>query len=113
MRTASTTLPPVLHGTLRTALIGYGVAGFGWFFTRAGVIEDPFAANASSAARQLFAWGVACQAVSILVRWWIRRRSGDSAAPTSAIVELLSDGVTVLLFAIATFRGLGAIGEAL
>ena len=117
MRTASTALPPVLYGTLRSALIGYGAAAFTWLFTRSGLIEDPLAANASSAARQLFAWGIACQIVALVARWLIRRRYGvepDSTGTTlSATVEILADGVTVLLFAIATFRGFVFLGDSL
>ena len=112
----STASPPYLYGTLRTILIGYGVAGFSWLFIRKGAIEDPFAANASSTARTLFVIGIACQLVALLAHRWIKRRIGDdrdAVAKGTGILELITDGVTVLLFAIATFNGLFAFGDSL
>ena len=108
--------PPYLYGTLRTVLIGYGVAGFSWLFIRKGVIEDPFATNASGTARKLFVIGITCQLVALLAHWWIKRRVSDdrdAAATGTAALDLVADGVTVLLFAIATFNGLFAFGESL
>lgn len=110
MRSASTTLPPVLYGTFRTAVLGYGVAAFTWLFTRRGIIEDPLATDASSTARLLFVAGIGCQLVAMLARWWIRRAFGtEESADAQAIVEVLADGVTVLLFAVATFRGIASL----
>jgi hypothetical protein len=110
MRTASSTLNPAIYGTLRTAIIGYGVAAFSWLFTRGGIIEDPLAAEASSTARLLFASGIACQVLAFAARWWIKRTFGsEGGANAAALVEVLADGATVLIFAIATFRGINAL----
>jgi hypothetical protein len=110
MRSASAALHPALYGTIRTAIIGCGVAAFGWLFTRRGIIEDPLAADASSTARLLLAAGLGCQALAFIARWWIKRNFGEEGGATgAALVEILADGATVLLFAIATFRGINAL----
>jgi type IV secretory pathway TrbD component len=110
MRTASSTLHPAVYGTLRTAIIGYGVAAFSWLFTKRGIIEDPLAAEASSTARLLFASGIACQVLAFVLRLWIKRTSGsEDGANAMALIELLADGATVLIFAVATFRGINAL----
>jgi hypothetical protein len=110
MRAASTALPPAIHGTLRTVVIGYGVAAFTWLFTRRGLIEDPLAAASSNTARLLFAFGIGCQILAFIARRWIKRRFEDEAgANAAAIVEILADGATVLVFAVATFRGINSL----
>jgi hypothetical protein len=85
------------YGGLRSALIGYGVLAFTFF----------------PPTRTLMVWGLGVQLVTILVRWLIERRVRDPAVAGQAlmIVELLADGVTVALFAIATFGGIMRIEQ--
>jgi hypothetical protein len=93
------------HGAFRTLLIGYGVALFGFLFTRAG-IHEPM----GTAAEELLLGGIGLQLAVLAVRWWIRRRAGATghadALRALDIVDLIADGVTVLLFALATFQGI-------
>jgi hypothetical protein len=79
-------------GALRSTLIGYGVLAFTFF----------------PPSRTLMLWGVGAQIAVILARKLIERQVRDPtiAAQASMVVELLGDGATVLLFAIATLGGI-------
>jgi hypothetical protein len=79
-------------GALRSTLIGYGVLAFTFF----------------PPSRTLMLWGVGAQIAVILARKLIERQVRDPtiAAQASMMVELLGDGATVLLFAIATLGGI-------
>ena len=80
------------YAALRSALIGYGVLAFAFF----------------PPTRTLMLWGIGVQVAVILVRQLIQRRVRDAAMASQAlmVLELLADGVTVALFAIATFGGI-------
>ena len=86
------------YGAFRTALIGYGVALFGFLFTRSGLHEAP-----ESLAEELLLGGLALQVAVLAVRWMLK---GEGREQILGIVELIADGVTVLLFALATFQGI-------
>ena len=77
---------------LRSALIGYGVLAFTFF----------------PPTRTLMLWGVVVQLAVTIARNRIERHVRDPAMSAQAltVVELLADGVTVALFAIATFGGI-------
>jgi hypothetical protein len=79
-------------GALRSTLIGYGVLAFTFF----------------PPGRALMLWGVGTQIAVILARKLIQRQVRDPAiaGQASMVVELLGDGATVLLFAIATLGGI-------
>jgi hypothetical protein len=79
-------------GVLRSSLIGYGVLAFTFF----------------PPTRTLMLWGVGVQIAVIVARQLIERQVRDPAISSQAltVVELLADGVTVALFAIATFGGI-------
>jgi hypothetical protein len=79
-------------GALRSTLIGFGVLAFTFF----------------PPGRTLLLWGVGVQIAVILARKLIERQVRDPAIATQAltVVELLGDGATVLLFALATFGGI-------
>jgi hypothetical protein len=79
-------------GALRSTLIGYGVLAFTFF----------------PPSRSLMLWGVGSQVAVILARKLIERRVRDPAIAGQALmlVELLGDGATVALFAIATLGGI-------
>lgn len=80
------------YGALRSALIGYGVLAFTFF----------------PPTRTLMLWGVGVQIALIIARKLIERRVRDAAIAAQAltVLELLGDGATVLLFAIATLGGI-------
>lgn len=80
------------YGALRSALIGYGVLAFTFF----------------PPTRTLMLWGVGVQIALIIARKLIERQVRDAAIAAQAltVLELLGDGATVLLFAIATLGGI-------
>ena len=85
------------YAALRSALIGYGVLAFTFF----------------PPTRTLMLWGIGVQVAVILVRQLIQRRVSDPELAGTAlrVLELVADGVTVALFAIATLGGIMRIGE--
>jgi len=91
-----------VYGAVRTALIGYGAAAYAYFFFRA----EPGSAHG------LVLSGIALQLLLVLARALIKRYAPDRASATQGmlVLELAGDGVTVLLFALAT---LGAITKGL
>jgi hypothetical protein len=103
---ASAQRQQLVYASVRTALIGYGIAAF--TLITAG-------ADSADSAASLMLWGLAVQAALMLARAVIKHRiaDADDAARFSLIVELLGDGASVLLFAIGTFtaisRTLGSI----
>ena len=80
------------YGALRSTLIGYGVLAFTFF----------------PPTRTLMLWGVGIQVVLMIARKLVERQVRDPAIAAQALMllELLGDGATVLLFAIATFGGI-------
>ena len=79
-------------GALRSTLIGYGVLAFTFF----------------PPTRRLMLWGVGAQIAVIVARKLIERQVRDPAVARQALMllELLGDGATVALFAIATLGGI-------
>jgi hypothetical protein len=87
--------PLRLSGPLRSALIAYGIAAFAFIVPQS-----------STGSRTMLIAGIAVQLIVVLVRLF-GKRLGDEVAPTAvAIVELIADGVTVFLFALATYTGI-------
>lgn len=92
-----------VYAKLRTILIGYGVGAYALFglgpWSQATQPAGSFAASQS----YLLA-GVGVQVALLVAHALIRRRVADpdSATRITLIVELLGDGATVLLFALAT-----------
>ncbi|HEV8330199.1 MAG TPA: hypothetical protein VGQ22_02150 [Steroidobacteraceae bacterium] len=80
------------YTALRSALIGFGVAAFTFF----------------PPTRTLMLWGVGAQLAVIVLRKVIERRLRDPAMAGTAlmVLEIVGDGVTVALFAIATLGGI-------
>lgn len=85
------------YAAVRSTLIGYGVLAFTFF----------------PPTRTLMIWGVGVQIAVIIVRQLIERRVHDPATAGTAlmVLELVADGVTVALFAIATLGGIMRIEE--
>ena len=96
---------------IRSALIGYGVAAFTYLFSRSSALESATAGQVFGSAQTLVLVGLALQVLLIGARMLARRKAEDSnvAAQGLMVLELVADGVTVLLFAMAT---LGTIIQA-
>jgi hypothetical protein len=84
-----------LGGPARSALIAYGIAAFAFIVPQS-----------HSGSRTMLIVGIAVQAIVLLVRLFAQRHGGESAPTAIAIVELIADGVTVFLFALATYMGI-------
>ena len=80
------------YTALRSTLIGIGVAAFTFF----------------PPTRTLMLWGVGAQIAVIVLRQVIQRQIRDPAMAGTAlmVLEIVGDGVTVALFAIATLGGI-------
>ena len=80
------------YGALRSALIGYGVLAFTFF----------------PPTRTLMLWGVGVQIALMIARKLVERQVRDQAiaGQVLTLLELLGDGATVALFAIATLGGI-------
>lgn len=85
------------YTALRSTLIGFGVAAFTFF----------------PPTRALMFWGVGMQLAVIVLRRVIERRIRDPAMAGTAlmVLEIVGDGVTVALFAIATLGGIMRIED--
>jgi hypothetical protein len=98
------------YGVIRSALIGYGVAAFTYLFSRSSALEST-AGQVFGSAQTLVLVGLALQVLLIGARMLARRRAEESQVAEQGlmVLELVADGVTVLLFAMAT---LGTIIQA-
>lgn len=97
---------------LRAVLIAYGVAFFSWWFARTlPASDDAWAPGniymiALGLALQFLAW----VAKRVAMRYEREHEMPGALTPTVAnIVRVAIDGVTVLLFAIATFRSVAIV----
>lgn len=92
-------------GVLRTVLISYGVAVSGYLFTQSAPAGAMPAAGGLPSPGSLVVLGLVSQVLLIGARAFIRRHAPDSgmAAQGLFVLELVGDGVTVLLFAPGTF----------
>ncbi|HZF15010.1 MAG TPA: hypothetical protein VE046_03610 [Steroidobacteraceae bacterium] len=91
-------------GLVRGAIITYGIAAFGFLFANGrlgapGVFGSP---------RSYVIAGLVLQFALLAAHWLIKRRAADQETMLRAyiVLEVIGDGVTVFLFALAT---LGAI----
>ena len=108
------------HGAIRSALIAYGIAAFVYFFPppRTNGDGEPVLVAATSAL-QILLVGLALQIVSLAIRKIVTRyerkhgMEGFLSPLALFIFELVVDAVTVLLFALATFRGLASFDNGL
>lgn len=93
------------YGAVRTTLIGYGVAAFSYLLSRPSAPGE--AADAGSAS-SLFLYGILLQLAVLIARVLVKKHASNEAAGAQmlAVIELLGDGVTVLLFAVGTFGGI-------
>jgi hypothetical protein len=99
------------YTAVRTALIGYGTAAYSYLLARPEVGGEAKALATGVSAGAFVLSGVVLQILLVFARIAINRFASDrSIADRSLqILELIGDGVTVLLFALAT---LGAVVHA-
>jgi hypothetical protein len=88
-----------LSGALRSAIIAYGIAAFAFIVPQS-----------ATGSRTMLVAGIAVQVLLLAAHWLAKRYTGDLAPSAVAIVELIADGVTVLLFALATYMGVLGYG---
>ena len=108
------------HGAIRSALIAYGITAFVYFFPRPQTNADGEPVlMAATGALQILLVGLALQIVSFALRKIVTRYErkhgieGFLSPLALFIFELVVDAVTVLLFALATFRGLASFDNGL
>lgn len=111
MARMSTQGPGSRYGAARTALITYGIAAYTYLLARPGPADATKAFGLGASAASFVLSGLALQVLMIAARLMIKRVITDQqmAAQALDIIELVADGITVLLFAMAT---LGAIAHA-
>jgi hypothetical protein len=99
------------YGAARTAFITYGIAAYTYLLARPGPADAAKAFGVGASASAFLLSGLGLQILLIAARFTIKRAMPDRemSAQALGIVELIADGVTVLLFAMATF---GAIAHA-
>lgn len=110
------------HGAIRSALIAYGIGAFVYFFPRPHPsveaepgLTAPIVTPATSVLQMLLI-GLAMQMVAFALRKIVTRYErahgveGFLSPLALFIFELVADGVTVLLFAVATLRGIASFG---
>jgi len=97
-----------LYGVVRTTLITYGVAAFTYLFSQSHSGDSPQAFGGIASAQSVVLGGLGLQLLLLAARALIKRYAPDrdSAVQGFIVLELIGDGVTVLLFALGT---LGAI----
>jgi hypothetical protein len=107
----------IVETAVRGALITYGVAAVTWLLARTSPAEGTAASTRSLVG--MMSAGLALQVLWWLVRKLIARteRDADTAAVLTAqahyVFEMLVDGVTILLFALATFAAISGSVDAL
>jgi hypothetical protein len=93
------------YGAARTALITYGIAAYTYLIAKPGPADAAKAFGVGASASSFLLSGLGLQITVIAARLVIKRTIADQemAAQALGILELIADGVTVLLFAMATF----------
>lgn len=103
------------YGAMRTALICYGTAAYTYFFLRPGPVGETQAFGTGGSASSLVLIGLGVQVLLMLAGVVVKRLVGDRSVAGQAyvILDLIGDGVTVLLFALATFGTIAHFPEEL
>jgi hypothetical protein len=98
---------------MRTALIGYGVAAFAYFQFGSSPGIASQAAGTWGSARGFVLLGIGLQLFLMLARALTKRYVHEPALATQImdICEVVADGATVLLFAMATLGQITRIGN--
>ena len=102
------------YGAVRTALVGYGTAAYIYFLARPGFSEE-VKPSAWGYAPAFVLSGLGLQVLLVLARAMIKHLARDRAIAAQAvlILEIIADGITVLLFAVATMTAIGSAPEQL
>lgn len=92
------------HTTLRAALVGYGIVAYTYFQVGSWSGTASQALGNWGSARGFALLGLVLQVLLVLARALVRRYVLDDvlAAQVMMILEIIADGVTVMLFAMAT-----------
>jgi hypothetical protein len=85
-----------LNGAVRGAIIAYGIAAYAYF------VAQP----ASPPAMPALLVGVAIQIAVLVARVIAKRYEGEIPPTVLPTIELIADGITVFLFALATYQGI-------
>jgi hypothetical protein len=98
----------------RGALIAYGVAFCSWYLSR--VLPADEAGNAwAPGSVYMIAVGLVLQLLVLGAKWLVQRYErehgmhGMLSSQVAAIARLLIDALTVMLFAVATFRSIAIV----
>lgn len=104
-----------VYGAVRTALIGYGVAAYSYFQVSASSGTASQTPGNWGSARGFVLLGIGLQLVLLLARALTKRYVADSAlaAQIMNVCEIVADGVTVLLFAMATLGPMTRVADGL
>jgi hypothetical protein len=88
----------------RSLIITYGIAAFSFFTLRSAAAGTPASGTG------MFVAGIVLQVAVWIANALIKRNIEDAelAAQANYIVALVADALTVMLFAIGTFRAIGA-----
>jgi hypothetical protein len=97
---------------VRTILISYGIAAYTVVLPSFGPDDGARAVAGFASPQTLVLIGLGTQMVLLAARWLIKRHVADTDAFLQAfdVLDVIGDGVTVLLFALGTF---GAIMPAM
>jgi hypothetical protein len=85
----------LVSGTVRSAILAYGIAAYAFIVPQS-----------ATGSRTMLLVGIAVQALVLLAGFLTKRYTPDFAPAALPIVELIADGVTVFLFALATYQGI-------
>ncbi|MFZ2155398.1 MAG: hypothetical protein WAV72_04640 [Bradyrhizobium sp.] len=102
-----------VYGAMRTALIGYGVAAFAYFQFGSSPGLASQAAGTWGSARGFVLLGIGLQLILMLARALTKRYVADEASATQImdVCEVIADGATVLVFAMATLGSITRIAD--
>jgi hypothetical protein len=105
-----------LHGAVRSAIIAFGIGAVTFVAPLPKSSAGSSTPGPAAGALTMLRVGIGFQLLVLLVRKLTAGRDtgeggeGNPAPFAMFVIELLADGLTVLLFAIATFRGIAQYG---
>ena len=106
-----------LHGAVRGAIIAYGIGAVTFYFPLPMASAESPALSPATGALKMLLVGIGLQLLVLVVRRLVAGygqtvgREGYLPPVAVFLSELLVDGVTVLVFALATFRSIAQYGS--